>query len=337
MLDSNTDFTSPWLTSFAAQPAAFERRFRTDFATWAAKYDDRLHLGTSPRLVVRGYERLRAALKKQPVTEEFMDGAIRITYDQNTLDQMVAADMYTKLDFYSLALDLAFLRDLSAAQTKGGPRAAQHKIDALSPARQRELVRRAHRTPVGLAPFGDDYEDATFTAITCNDTAWPQGQEHADQLAGRLGPRNPLIGWTVNENPCFYWDRPRLNLPQPTGHGLPTTLMVQSAHDPATSYSLATAAHQRYAGSRLLTVTGEGDHGVYGGVNRCADRIVEAFLTTGRAPGQDVSCRGEGIPAPNPVPDVPGADDGAAAAALRDRSPLRRIQGFSAAISGYLH
>ncbi|HET6987485.1 MAG TPA: hypothetical protein VFI00_12760 [Kribbella sp.] len=33
-----------------------------------------------------------------------------------------------------LAIDLAFLRDLSAAQTKGGQRAAQRQVDALSPA-----------------------------------------------------------------------------------------------------------------------------------------------------------------------------------------------------------
>ncbi|TDD59720.1 alpha/beta hydrolase [Kribbella antibiotica] len=337
VLDSNTDFTDSWLTTFSAQPAAFERRFQQDFATWAAKYDDKLHLGMTSRQVVRNYEKLRAALKKQPAVEEFLEGTIRITYDQNTLDAMISGDMYTKLDFYSLALDLAFLRDLSQTQTKSGAQAAQRKVDALSPARQRELVRRAHRSPVGLSSLGnslgDDYESATFTAITCNDTAWPQGRETADQLAARLGRQSPLIGWSMNENPCFYWDRPRLNLPQPTGAGLPTTLMVQSQNDPATSYSLATAAHQRYAGSRLLTITGEGDHGIYGGVNKCADKIVNTFLTTGKSPAADVSCRGEGIPAPS-TPEPVGTEDESTGTATG--SPLRRVAGFTAAISGYL-
>ncbi len=336
VLDSNTDFTSPWISTFAEQPAAFQRRFQQDFATWAAKYDDKLHLGMTSREVVRNYERLRAALKKQPAVEEFLEASIRITYDQNTLDDMVSGDLYTKLDFYSLALDLAFLRDLSETQTKGGARAAQRLVDGLSPAGQQELVRRAHRSTVGLpavglSALGDDYEDATFTAITCNDTAWPQGREHADQLAARLGPRNPLIGWSMNENPCFYWNRPQLNLPQPTGEGLPTTLMVQSQNDPATSYTLAAAAHHRYAGSRLLTITGEGDHGVYGGVNKCADRIINAFLTTGKTPAADVSCRGEGIPAPA-TPEPINHEGGAGATG----SPLRRVAGFTAALSGYL-
>jgi hypothetical protein len=239
--------------------------------------------------------------------------------------------MYTKVDFPSLAIDLAFLRDLSAAQSKGGAKAAQRKVDALPLARQHELVQRATRSAVGLTqfgrPFADDAENATFTAVTCNDTPWPQGREYGDQLAARLGPRYPLLGWGMNENPCFYWDRPQLQPPTPTGKGLPTTLMVQSVHDPATNFSLATSAHSRYAGSRLLTITGEGDHGIYGGVNKCADKIINTFLATGRAPAKDVSCRGEGIPAPTNHQQG-DATEGA---------PLSRIAGFTKAVSGYLH
>ncbi|GAA1610213.1 alpha/beta hydrolase [Kribbella sancticallisti] len=330
VLDSNTDFTRPWVDTFSAQPEAFERRFREDFAPWAAKYDEQLKLGNSARLVIRTYERLRRELKRQPAVEEFLDGSVKISYDQNALDNIVSGDMYTKLDFQSLAVDLAFLRDLSAAQSKGSPKAAQRKVDALPLARQHELVQRATRGTVGLTPFGrpfaDDAENATFTAVTCNDTEWPQGREFGDQLSARLGPRYPLVGWSMNENPCYYWDRPQVQMPTPTGKGLPTTLMVQSVHDPATNLSLATSAHSRYAGSRLLTITGEGDHGIYGGVNKCADRIVNTFLTTGKAPAKDASCKGEGIPAP--TTPQPGEEI--------DGAPLHRIAGFTRAVSGYL-
>lgn len=336
VLDSNTDFTKTWLDTFAVQPQAFERRFREDFAAWAAKYDDQLHLGSSPGAVIRTYERLRRTLKQQPAVEEFLDAGVQVTYDQNTLDQLIANDMYTKLAFHSLAVDLAFLRDLSAAQTKGGPQAAQRRVDALPTARQQELVQRANRAPVGLRPGGNqlgagDAEDATFTAVTCNDTVWPQRREYGEQLAARLGPHFPLVGWTMAENPCFYWDRPNLTMPTPTGKGLPTTLMVQSVHDPATNYGLAVSAHSRYAGSRLLTVTNEGDHGVYGGVNRCADRVVNTFLTTGKAPAKDVSCAGEGIPAP--ASEEPGIGE---TGGYAKGAPLRRIAGFTKAVSGYL-
>ncbi|HET6294804.1 MAG TPA: alpha/beta hydrolase [Kribbella sp.] len=331
VLDSNTDFTRPWLDTFAAQPQGFERRFREDFAPWAAKYDEQLKLGSTPRLVIRTYERLRAALKKQPAVEEFLDGSVKVSYDQNTLDNIVTGDLYTKLDFQSLAIDLAFLRDLSAVQSKAGPKAAQRKVDALTVARQQELVQRATRRPVGITPFGlpfaDDAENATFTAVTCNDTEWPQGREVADQLSNRLGPKYPLLGWGMNENPCFYWDRPQLSMPVPTGKGLPVTLMVQSVHDPATNVSLATSAHDRYAGSRLITIAGEGDHGIYGGVNKCADQLVNTFLATGKAPAKDTTCKGEGIPAPT----APHSDE------YREGAPLHRIAGFTKALSGYLH
>jgi len=290
VLDSNTDFTKTWFDTFVSQPQAFERRFREDFAPWAAKYDAQLHLGSSPSEVIRTYERLRRALKERPAVEEFLDAAVQVTYDQNALDMMVSNDMYTKLDFYSLAVDMAFIRDLSAAQAKGGPQAAQRQVDGLSLARQQQLVQRANRAPVGLRTFGTfgtvDSEDATFNAITCNDTAWPQGPETGAQLAARLGPHFPLIGWTMTENPCFYWNRPNLTMPTPTGNGLPTTLMVQSVHDPATSYGLAVSAHSRYAGSRLLTVTNEGDAT---GVTTCRLSRVDdggtgtaAFVTTPR-------------------------------------------------------
>ena len=347
VLDSNTDFTKPWLDTFSAQPQAFERRFREDFAPWAADYDAQLKLGNSPRLVIRTYERLRAALKKEPAVEEFLDGGVKVSYDENTLDNIVTGDMYTKADFYSLAVDLAFLRGLSDAQSKGGARAAQRKVDALPLERQRELVERATRRTVGITPFGrapgqavgqnvgqsfgrpfaDDAENATFTAVTCNDTEWPQGREYGDLLSARLGPKYPLLGWGMNENPCFYWDRPQLTMPVPTGNGVPTTLMVQSVHDPATNFSLAASAHSRYAGSRLVTITGEGDHGIYGGVNKCADKIVNTFLTTGKAPDKDTSCKGEGIPAPTPQPPASTAAG----------APLTRIAGFTKAVSGYLH
>src|SRR6201999_3453552 len=109
------------------------------------------------------------------------------------------------------------------------------------PARQRELVQRANGRPLGLRPIGqqtgDDAEDATFTAVTCNDTHWPQGREYGEMMAGRLGPKYPLLGWSMTENPCYSWSRPNLTMPTPTGKGLPTTLMVQSAHDPATNYA----------------------------------------------------------------------------------------------------
>ncbi|MFC0625084.1 alpha/beta hydrolase [Kribbella deserti] len=336
VLDSNTDFTQPWQTTFEAQPEAFERRFREDFAGWAAKYHGRLQLGRTPAQVVAYYERLRAKLKAEPAIESFLDGMIVVRYDQNTLDGMIANSMYSKQDFQSLAEDLRFINDLRDTMAKKGAKAAQRKVDALPAAVKLAHAKRGkqamqRRLGFGL-PLSDDASNSTFFAITCNDTEWPRGQGYADDLSAELGPRYPLLGWSANQNPCYYWDRPSLDMPVPTGEGLPTTLMVQSDHDPATNVSLAMDAHEQYAGSRLVRVAGEGDHGIYGGINQCVDKVVDAFLTTGRSPAMDVVCQGEGIPAPRQREPEPAT---AMSATASTGSPLARIARYNKTLSGF--
>ena len=77
-------------------------------------------------------------------------------------------------------------------------------------------------------------------------------------------------------------------------------LMVQSTNDPATPLEGAQRAHQAFAGSRMLTVTGEGDHGIYASTgNTCVDDIVESYIVDGVVPAADLSC--PGVPLPNPA------------------------------------
>lgn len=101
--------------------------------------------------------------------------------------------------------------------------------------------------------------------------------------------------------------------------------MVQSVHDPATNASLAASAHARYAGSVLITVTNEGDHGIFGGVNPCVDRIVSRYLGTGVAPRVDRTCVGTGIPAPAAMSSHPAAS-----------APLERIAALTDRIEATL-
>ncbi|MFE1174000.1 alpha/beta hydrolase [Streptomyces sp. NPDC058773] len=83
-----------------------------------------------------------------------------------------------------------------------------------------------------------------------------------------------------------------------TGKGLPATLMLNSVHDPATYYEGALKAHRALRGSRLVTVTGGGDHGRYRNGNACVDGIVDAYLLDGTAPERDVACAAGPLPAP---------------------------------------
>lgn len=324
VLDSNTDFTRPWRDTFEAQPEAFERRFRADFAVWAAKYPGTLGLGNTAAKVLGYYERLRADLARDPIVLE-LDFGFDVTIDQNALDGTIIGSLYSKTEFQSLASTMTEFRGMWDEQATGGRVAARKRFDRLSGTERRQIVHRIQQRI--RRPLAEDAADATFYAITCNDTVWPPGQGYADLVARREGSRYPLIGWTMNQNPCGYWHRPQLSMPVPDGRGVPVTLMVQSAHDPATNARLARDAHRRYAGSRLITVANEGDHGIYGGVNRCADKLVDTFLGTGRAPRTDITCQGEGIPAPQTEEPAP--------AALRSQpNPLTVIAGLGARLSG---
>ncbi|MDQ0956702.1 hypothetical protein QFZ66_000580 [Streptomyces sp. B4I13] len=90
------------------------------------------------------------------------------------------------------------------------------------------------------------------------------------------------------------WDRPR-ERPTVVRDDLPA-LMVNATGDPRTTYAGATAMHRAWPSSRLVTVTGSDRHGLYGAYgDDCADRTVNAYLSTGRLPAADVTC-----PAPRP-------------------------------------
>jgi pimeloyl-ACP methyl ester carboxylesterase len=319
VLDSNTQFTAPWIKTFEWQPLGFERRFREDFAIWAARYDAQLHLGTTAGAVRGFYEKLRADFKRKPVELDL--GFLKLLFDQNVIDAEIVQNVYSKHEFPTLAEDFGILRKLWDDSQAGGTAAAQTRLTKLPASRQASLVAAVRRAQRPVAPLSPDAFQATFTGIVCNDTLSPRGQAYGDRRSAELGAKYPIVGWSLNQNACLYWDRPSVHMPTPTGAGLPPVLMVQSKHDPATPYEGALAAHKAFAGSRLLTVNNEGDHGQYINGNECVDTLVEKFLTTGEAPAADTACEGTGIPAP-PGPTVRAVRPG----------PLKRVAAYTAAI-----
>jgi pimeloyl-ACP methyl ester carboxylesterase len=287
VLDSNVDFTKSWQSEFALQAKGFERRFRTDFAGWVAKNNKRYKLGRTAAQVRRNYEAMRVKLMKHPLP--LLEGGDLYGVD---LDSMIAGSMYSKATFARTARVMSVLRVYLNVKP-GGRAPAQDELSA--------LVKELRKRTAPTRPFGDqrsymDAEDATFYTTTCNDTAHRGTVKDLIRTSGVLGRKYPLIGPSTISDPCQYWKRPALSLKKPTGRGASGALMVQSVHDPATPYEGALDAHRHYAGSRLLTVTGEGDHGVYAGGNVCVDRIVDGYLIDGKLPSKDLSCKGLPIP-----------------------------------------
>lgn len=267
VLDSNTDFTSTFQDIFDNFGYAFERRFRVDFLPWVARYDGLYHLGTTAEQVRQAYENTRAKLAANPLP--LPDGT---AVDGSLLDLVLIQGQYNKLLFPDTAQTLSALAQATAVGAQAAPPLAARYPDA---------------------------SNATLYAITCNDTKFRHNRTTMALEAERLGRQYPLFGYYQLLAPCAFWDRPALNLKKPTGKGVPPVLMVQSVRDAATPIEGAQRAHRNFAGSRLLTVLDEGDHGIYGLGNACVDDVVEAFIVDGVVPPVDSTC--PGLPLPDPT------------------------------------
>lgn len=289
VLDSNVEFTTNWQDSFDWQPLGFERRWRADFLPWIARYDSVYHYGRSSLRARLTYERVRAKLQEEPVN---LDGA---TIGPNEFDIQIVGSMYNKKAFVGLAEYLVAVRELAEERVRGAER--QQALATLRALRI-EAIGTGPRPLV--VPLGyDDAYSASFWSIPCNETAWTGDRRSVVADSESLGRRYPLLGWGWFIQPCVFWDNQPIQLPMPTGAGVPPVLMVQSTHDAATPFEGALRAHRNFAGSRMLTVVKEGDHGIYAGGNTCVDEIVEDYLVDNVVPIQDTTCEGTPLPTPS--------------------------------------
>ncbi|MFJ1866163.1 alpha/beta hydrolase [Streptomyces sp. NPDC088097] len=269
-----------WYLDNLAQAPAFERRW-ADFRTWAARHHAVYGLGRTARAVRASYERVRAAVALRPAggvvgTGELHAAYLQAAYDDDVWPQRAAA---------------------LAAYLRGDPG---------------PLVEQAARDP----RTAREAENATavYTAVLCNDAAWPADWKTWDRDNTELARRAPFETWAnaFLNLPCASWPVPARQQPVDVGDRrglLPGTLIVAAERDGATPYPGALEL-QRRLGPRaaLVTESGAGTHGVAGGRNACVDRRVERYLLTGATPGWRVRC------APHPEPAPVSLDDRAASA-----------------------
>jgi pimeloyl-ACP methyl ester carboxylesterase len=287
LLDSSTEFTTTWQKSFDWQPLGFERRWRQDFLPWMAQYDSLYHFGTTGEAARQTYEQVRYALTQAPAV---VDGT---PVSANELDSAIASQIYSKSAFPALAKYLVNIRTLTQ-----GTASQQQK----SAAAQQVKTLDTETATVGPQPLmvptdGDAY-DASFWSIPCNEGPWTGTTNSAIKQSQKLIDKDePLLGagWFIQ--PCLFWKNTPAPLPVLDGKGVPSVLIVESEHDPATPIEGARRAHQAFANSRMITVTGEGDHGIYAGGNAGVDKVVEDFLVDGKVP-HDQSLPGIPLPVP---------------------------------------
>ncbi|MET9463689.1 alpha/beta hydrolase [Streptomyces sp. NPDC006544] len=278
-----------WYRNNLAQAAGFERRWG-DFRAWAARHHAVYGLGRTPEAVLSSYERVRAALDREPAGGVVGSGQLHAAYLRAAYDDEVWPDRAAAL----------------AAYLRGDPG---------------PLIALAAPDPAAAAE-GENAK-AAYTAILCNDAPWPADWETWDRDNTELARTAPFETWAnaFLNLPCAHWpvrERQRpVDVGGPAAALLPRTLVVAAERDGATPYPGALELRRRLgSGAALVTEEGAGAHGVVGGRNDCVDRHVERYLLTGDTPGRRVTC------APHPEPAPVSLDDRAANAEGHPRALL---------------
>ncbi|WTT39600.1 alpha/beta hydrolase [Kitasatospora sp. NBC_00085] len=264
VLDSNIGFDGSWEQFQLGQPMSFQRRFEEDFLPWLAARDSTYHYGSTPAEAKARWEQRRAALHDNPL----VDGTL--TIGPNQLDNGTIQGIYSRDNgFPLLATSLTALEDWPGADPAARATARRVFGEYLGP----EFL-------------------VEFFSVTCNDTAWSRDLSVWAARGAENTARWPLVGarTLAFAAVCATWPAPTAPQVRVTGAGLPPTLMLNSVHDPATYYEAALSAHRALRGSRLVTVTGNGDHGQYPGPNTCVRDVVESYLLADRIPARDLTC-----------------------------------------------
>ncbi|MFE5541845.1 alpha/beta hydrolase [Streptomyces sp. NPDC056519] len=137
----------------------------------------------------------------------------------------------------------------------------------------------------------DNGRAAAF-AVFCGDSdRWPRDPKVYEKEAAKAKTEYPVYGdMAANIKPCAFWDKP---LEPATKITLPSkVLIVQNEWDAQTPLAGAQGMHRTLKGSKMITaLNGEG-HGVYvKDPASCVNAPVNAYLTTGRLPSQDITCQ----------------------------------------------
>jgi pimeloyl-ACP methyl ester carboxylesterase len=268
VLDSAIDPDRPGVTILDDRISA--RRREAALREWASRtaaHDDLLHLGGTPEQVLATVQRVYRAAADQP-----------LHIGPYLVDDTVIPGIITNLlvdDSEDTALELAATIRIFVQAADTGSAEPTETLGA-SLAGQLTGAQSAQRsastaTQCGDAPVSRDVE-----------TYWRDVQA-ARAIAPLFGP----VGATIT--PCAFWPV-RARRPALIRNGVPA-LVVQAAGDVNAVLEMGQAMHRDLRASRMITLSGARDHGVYlfrG--SACVDNAVNAYLDTGRLPAADLTC-----------------------------------------------
>ncbi|MEU6672180.1 alpha/beta hydrolase [Streptomyces sp. NPDC046727] len=294
VLDSAVDPARVWRGMIQIWAEGSEPAF-TRWTKWTAQRHRTYKLGDTPAKVKKTFWDLIARADRTPID----DGGQKLTGDD--IRAMLRAAFFSPKDAAEAVVDLK-----KAAGGHATPHRSATPDDHQGP----------RRSPAWAAQPPADNGSASFWAVVCGDTAaWPRDPEQYRRDAIRDKAKYPLYGdFGSNVMPCAFWDQPAE--PVTAVDNKVGLLTVQNQWDSQTPLASGLGMHRALKGSRMVYVKGGEGHGVYSGDPRaCADRTVNAYLSNGKLPAQDVTCKPSGsqgsgvarplVPTPRPTPGAP--------------------------------
>ncbi|MFJ8650298.1 alpha/beta hydrolase [Streptomyces sp. NPDC093546] len=269
VLDSAVDPQRAWRGMIQVWAEGAEPAF-TRWTEWTAQRHETYGLGDTPAKVRKAYWDLVARADRKPID---VDGT-PMTGDDIRAERAVF--------FY---VQSAAERVAELKKAASGQKAAPSRDSGSSP-------RPARPAPPSFAraDVPSDNGDAAFWAVVCADTrAWPRDPEQYRRDAIRDKARYPLYGdFASNIMPCAFWKHG--SEPATTVNNKVGALILQNEWDSQTPLVSGQGLRKAMKGARMVTVLGGEGHGVYG-TKSCADKTATAYLTTGRLPAKDLTCR----------------------------------------------
>lgn len=270
ILDSAVDPTGVWYDDNLGQNVAFDKSFH-EFLRWIASNDATFHLGSTEAKASKAWYATRAALKKKPA-----GGVVGAA----EFDNAGSGSMYSDAAWQGLAQAVS---DYVNKHDDAGI------IDQYGP-----------------TDLAGENGNTIYTTVGCNDKVWPHNLQKWYSDAAQQYKKYPFLvyGNMWFNMPCAFWPYGAKQATRVGSTNVPDILVINATGDPATPYPGALKMHQALRGSKLVTVTGQWNHGqyLYQKNNTCTLGYGNDYLLTGNLPKHDVSCVGD----PHP-PLVPAA------------------------------
>lgn len=290
LIDSNMNFTRDYDNATLESVRGKQRVLDEIIAPFAARYPQRLALGTSADDVRAVFGSLLSPLKQH------LHEVLSLGHSSNAPD---------------VAFNLAGTRIADAiirAYPDAQPARIQEIIQAgqFAPAPANEpLIGAAldaayayfrsfepQRREVRLSR-----EDATYAAVVCNDATSITDPTYWVDKGNEYALKYPLDGGGVTANPCITWGGPVVDKPtisQSAQAG--TIVMLQSQFDALTPAEGALEMFEQLPQARLVYVQGEYTHGLFPYETACVDEPIFQYFLTGEAPPRRTDCAGKPLP-----------------------------------------